>query len=101
LTLLKSQAEEKVDMTTRQTHVLSCPVLLVYCLLFLTLSGCATYQPVAVDNVPFKQHSQTQVDGNVRVTAVVLTNQEGEQIFGVDLALGKSLSAAICRPLGA
>ncbi|MBW2583643.1 MAG: LssY C-terminal domain-containing protein, partial [Deltaproteobacteria bacterium] len=74
-------------MTTRQTHVLSCPVLLVYCLLFLTLSGCATYQPVAIDNVPFKQHSQTQVDGNVRVTAAVLTNQEGEQIFGVNLAL--------------
>ncbi len=87
MTLLKSQAEEKVDMATRQTHVLSCPALLVYCLLFLTLSGCAAYHPVPVNEVPFEQHSQTQVDGNVRVTAAVLTNQEGEQIFGVDLAL--------------
>jgi hypothetical protein len=65
LTLLKSQAEEKVDMTTRLTNFLSGPVLLVYCLLFLTLSGCAAYHPVPVNEVPFEQHSQTQVDGNV------------------------------------
>jgi len=74
-------------MNTRQTHLLSCPVLLVYCFLLLTLSGCAAYHPVAINEVPFKQHSQTQVDGKVKMTAVVLTNQEGEQIFGVDLAL--------------
>ncbi len=74
-------------MNTKQTHFLSYPVLLVYCLFFLTLIGCAAYHPVAVNEVPFKQHSQTKVDGNVRVTAAVLTKQEGEQIFGVDLAL--------------
>jgi len=66
---------------------MSRPVLLVWCFLLLTLSGCASYHPFAVDEVPFKNHSQTKVDGNVRVTAAVLTNQEGEQVFGVDLAL--------------
>ena len=83
----KITAAEEIDMTTRKTHCLSCSVLLVYCFLLLTLSGCAAYHPVAIDEVPFKQHSLTQVEGNVRVTAAVLTGQETEQVFGVDLAL--------------
>jgi hypothetical protein len=74
-------------MNTRRTHLQARPVLLVFCFLLLTLGSCAAYHPVAINRVPFKQHSQTQVDGNVRVTAAVLTNQEGKQIFGVDLAL--------------
>jgi hypothetical protein len=74
-------------MNTKQTHFLARPVLLVYCFLLLTLSGCAAYHPVAINRVPFKQHSQTQVNDNIRVTVAVLTNQEGEQIFGLDLAL--------------
>ena len=60
--------------------------LLAHILFFLILSSCATYHPVAVDEVSFKQHSQTQIDGNVKVTASVLTQQEGAQIFGIDLA---------------
>ncbi len=74
-------------MNIKQTQFQSCLVLWAYCVLLLTLSGCGAYHPVAIDEVPFQQHSQTQVDGNVRVTAAVLTNREGEQIFGVDLAL--------------
>ena len=76
-----------MDLKPKLIHILYFPVLLVYSFFLFILGGCATYQPVSVDNVAFKQHSQTQVDGNVRVTAAVLTMQESEQIFGVDLAL--------------
>ena len=74
-------------MNTKQTHFLSCPVLFAFCILLLTLSGCVAYRPVAINEVPFKQRSQTQVSGNVKVTVAVLTKQEGEQLFGVDLSL--------------
>jgi hypothetical protein len=76
-----------MDLKPKLTHTLYFSGLLVYSFFLFILGGCATYRPVSVDNVPFKQHSQTQVDGKVRVTAAVLTNGEGEQIFGVDLAL--------------
>jgi hypothetical protein len=76
-----------MNLKAKQALFLSAPVLLIYCFFLLTLGGCAAYHPVAIDEVPFKQHAQTQVDGKVKVTAVVLTKQEGEQIFGVDLAL--------------
>jgi len=72
---------------SKRKHILSYAALLVYCFFLLTLIGCAAYHPVDIDEIPFKQHSQTQVDGNVRVTVAVLTKQEGEQVFGVDLAL--------------
>jgi len=71
----------------KRTHILSFSFLLAYSFFLFILAGCAAYHPVAVNEVPFKQHSQTQVDGNVRVTAAVLMNQENEQIFGFDLAL--------------
>jgi hypothetical protein len=76
-----------MGLKLKRIHFLSFSVLIAYSFFLLMLGGCATYQPVAVDKVPFRQNSQTQVDGNVRVTAAVLTNVEGEQIFGVDLAL--------------
>ena len=85
-TFLLSQDKE-IDMHIRLTRILPRPVFMVWCFLLLTPGACATYDPVAVDEVPFKNHSETKVDGNVRVTAAVLTNQEGEQVFGVDLAL--------------
>jgi hypothetical protein len=78
---------EKLGLKPKRTHILSFSFLLAYSFFLLILGGCAAYHPVAINEVPFKQHSQTQVDGNVRVTAAVLTNQESEQIFGVNLAL--------------
>jgi hypothetical protein len=74
-------------MNPKQPRLLSLAVLWACLFFVLTFSGCATYHPVAIDEVPFRQHSQTMVDGNVRVTAAVLTAQEGKQIFGVNLAL--------------
>ena len=76
-----------VDVKSKRKNIRSYIALLGFSFFLLSLCGCATYNPVTIDEVPFKQHSQTKVDGNVRVTAAVLTNQEGEQIFGVDLAL--------------
>ncbi len=76
-----------MDLKHKQTHIMSFSVLLTYGSLLLILGGCATYKPVPVDNIPFRQHSQTKIDGNVRVTTAVLTNEEGKQIFGVNLAL--------------
>ena len=70
------------------THkFLSCTVLFLFSIIILTLSGCGIYRPIAVNEVPFKQHSKTQVKGNVRVTTAVLTKEEGEQIFGINLSL--------------
>ncbi len=51
----------------------------------LILSGCASYKPYAVDEVPFRERSQTQYEGNVRVTAAVPSAKESRKIFGVHI----------------
>jgi len=56
-------------MKTKSLTLHNSLALLAHILFFLILSSCASYHPVAVDEVSFKQHSQTQIDGNVKVTA--------------------------------
>lgn len=73
-------------MSINLSHRPASTILLICYLILLILSGCASYNPISVTEVPFKQHAQTKTDGNVRVTTAVLANQESEQIFGVDLA---------------
>ena len=53
------------------------------CILILT--GCASYKPYAVDEVPFRARSQTKYEGNVRVTAAVPSAKESRKIFGVHI----------------
>jgi len=51
----------------------------------LILSGCASYKPYAVDEVPFRERSQTKYQGNVRVIAAVPSAKESRKIFGVHI----------------
>jgi len=68
-------------MSTREK--IPWPALFMICL--LTFYGCATFNPHPIDEVPFKERAQTQVENNIRVTAAVLSAEESEAVFGVPL----------------
>lgn len=51
----------------------------------LSVSGCATFNPRPVEEVPFRERAQTQEKGNVRVTAAVPSAEESKRLFGVDI----------------
>ncbi len=52
----------------------------------LLVGGCATpIEPVPLDQVPFLDRAQTQSEDNVRVTAAVLSADETERVFDLDL----------------
>ena len=49
--------------------------------------GCTIYQKTRpIYDVSFMERSQSEVDGEVRVTVAVLTEEESRQLFGVNLA---------------
>ena len=60
------------------------PLLLLF-IFTVAASGCASFDPRPMEEVPFKERAQTQQKGNIRVTAAVLSAQESEQVFGVPL----------------
>lgn len=52
----------------------------------LVVSGCASsFQPGPMEEVGFQKRAQTQSEGNIRVTAAVLSAAESEAVFGVSL----------------
>ena len=51
----------------------------------ITMGSCATYEPVSLNEVPFRDRAVTQEDNDVRVSAVVLSEDETELIFAADL----------------
>jgi hypothetical protein len=51
----------------------------------ITMGSCATYEPVSLNEVPFRDRAVTLVDNDVRVSAVVLSEDETELIFAADL----------------
>lgn len=52
----------------------------------LLAGGCATtYETVPLEQVPFLERAQTKAEENVQVTAAVLSAEETELIFGLDL----------------
>lgn len=61
------------------------PLLFRVGIFVLILSGCASYKPYAIDDVPFRERSQTKYQGNVRVTAAVPSAKESRKIFGVHI----------------
>ncbi len=61
------------------------PSLALFMICLLTFYGCATFNPRPIDEVPFKERAQTQVENNIRVTAAVLSAQESEAVFGAPL----------------
>ena len=46
--------------------------------------GCASFDPRAVEEVPFRERAQTKVEGNVWVTAAVPSAEESKRLFGVN-----------------
>jgi hypothetical protein len=58
---------------------------LLACLIIIVIAGCASFNPVPLNSVPFLERSQTQQGENVVVTAAVLSAQESAQVFGVEL----------------
>jgi len=54
-------------------------------LISLLLFACAAFNPRPLDEVPFTERAQTQVKGNIRVTAAVLSAAETKAVFDVDL----------------
>ena len=60
--------------------------LLLSAITVLSFIGCASsFQPRPLVEVHFQERAQTQVEGNVRVTASVLSADETEAVFGVAL----------------
>ena len=53
---------------------------------FSIVIGCASsFEPRPPQEINFQERSQTQVDGNLRVTAAVLSADETEAVFGFAL----------------
>ncbi len=53
---------------------------------FSIIIGCASsFQPRSLAEVHFQERSQTRVEGDVRVTAAVLSAEETEAVFGFAL----------------
>ena len=52
----------------------------------LTLSGCAIYAPPKSLSYEFRSREETQTEGKVRVSAVVLSDKESKRSFAAPLA---------------
>lgn len=55
-------------------------------LVVLALVGCASFDPLPVDEVPFRERARTRSGRELTVTAAVPTRAEAEALYGVDLA---------------
>ena len=53
--------------------------------IILSSTGCATYNPKPIDEVPFMERAQTQYEANVEITAAVPSAEESKRIFGVNI----------------
>ena len=62
------------------------PLIFMTIIFVLTFTGCATFRPVPLSDVPFMERARTQSNDKVRITVVALTPEESKKIFGVDVA---------------
>ncbi len=60
--------------------------LSIFAVSLLLAAGCASFRPVPLAEVPFKDRAVTQADDKLRVTVVALSPKESEKVFGVDVA---------------
>jgi hypothetical protein len=58
-------------------------IFLILCA--LAAFGCATFNPLPMDQVPFRDRAQRQCENNICVTAAVLSEEESEAVFGLPL----------------
>jgi len=63
---------------------------LLLVLLLIFISGCATFQPKPFDEGVYLTHAVTRSDGDITVTADILTREETKEFFGVDF-VGKGI----------
>lgn len=52
----------------------------------LCMAGCATFQPKPFNEGRYLQHAMTRTDGDITVTADILSPEEGKEVFGGNLA---------------
>ena len=62
------------------------PFLVTLAFSLIAISGCATYSPLPMEMVPFKERGITKGNDEVQVTTVPLSIEESEQVFGAPLA---------------
>lgn len=51
----------------------------------LVASGCATFNPRPIDEIPFREHTQSQEREGLTISVSIPTRDETKQAFGVDL----------------
>ncbi|MBA1447066.1 MAG: hypothetical protein M3H12_14060 [Chromatiales bacterium] len=71
-------------------------VCLLAAVLLLVITGCASFTPQPIEEVPFRERAVTIEDGKVRVTAAVPSREESTALFGVDVA-GKGIQPVWLR----
>lgn len=57
----------------------------VFAIVAFGIVGCGTFEPLPLGEVPFRDRALTQHEENVRVSTVVLSDEESEQLFDNDL----------------
>lgn len=60
--------------------------VLVTLVLWLLVSGCASFTPHPLEDVGFERRAQTKTEGGVQVSVVALTQDEARDAMGVNLA---------------
>ena len=65
-------------------------LILLLVLLLSFMSGCATFEPKPFDEAVYLTHAVTRSDGDIAVTADILTREEAKEFFGFDF-IGKGL----------
>jgi hypothetical protein len=60
-------------------------LLITVCIATAAASGCATFKPTPIDQIPFKERVHTQERDGIRVSVAVLSRDEARQAFDVKL----------------
>ncbi len=60
-------------------------LLITVCIAITAASGCASFKPTPIDQIPFKERADTQERNGIRVSVSVLSREEARQAFGVNL----------------
>jgi hypothetical protein len=75
-----------VSLVPKNSMLRAKPMRWLTLAIVLLAGGCATtYETVPPEQVPFLERAQTKAEENVQVTAAVLSAEETELIFGLDL----------------
>jgi hypothetical protein len=67
------------------TTFLRVPLVFLTILFVLAFTGCDTFRPVPLSDVPFMERAQIQSNDRVRVTVAALSGEESKKAFGVDI----------------